>query len=236
MRTLPRLGMGAGSPSGPGRACRSLSGSFGAGGEGPVRRDAHGGICGGEGYAGHAGALPDPSAARLQVPGPALRDEGGMLRPGADGCLPGLDAPLCRERAVQALYGGGLPGGGPAHRGGMGAGGDLGALRHARVAGARTAGRAALPHGGMRRRRAGHVRGGRLRGMHEAAAGIDADVRPAIRNASPCPSWTGAPWGRARPLSFVEPAASMEAASTMGPPRIMIPASSGRASRSRSMV
>lgn len=57
------------------RACRSLSGSFGAGGEGPARRDAHGEICEGECHAEHAGVFPDPSVARLQVPEPALHDE-----------------------------------------------------------------------------------------------------------------------------------------------------------------
>ncbi len=37
--------------------------------------DAHGEICKGECHAEHAGVLPDPSVARLQVPEPALHDE-----------------------------------------------------------------------------------------------------------------------------------------------------------------
>ena len=89
-----------------------------------------------------------------------------------------------------------------------GSDGDFGALRHARVAGVRIAERVVLPHEGMRHGHVGHVCGGRLHGMHEAAAGIDADmrlvsempvlallglVRLGIGVRGPCSSWSSAP-------------------------------------------
>ena len=141
---------------------------------------------------------------------------------GARDALPGFDALLCRKRAVQALYGGGLPGDGPAHRGEVGS-------RRLRGASPRPCSRS--PHSRTRRPPSrGHApwtHVGRVCGVSTvctrplpASTPICAlypkcqflpflDFRaPGCRVRGPCSSWSSGP--------------SMKVASTMEPPRIMI--------------
>ena len=181
-------------PSGreSGHGCPAGSGSRRQGLQRPPRRYAHREVrqreCGME-----QAAVPlDAAAAGPDMPESPLHDEEGVLRLGAHRRLPRLHALLGRERAVQALHRGGLPGDGLPHRWEVRAGGGLGALRRPGASGVRMAEPVVPADEGMGHGHAGHVGGSRLHGMHEAAARIDADVRlEAEMPALPLPGLVG---------------------------------------------
>ena len=146
-----------------------------------------------EGYAEHAGILPGPPVVRPQIPNRRFTMRKGCSTLERTDAL-FLDSTFSPRESVQSrpfMVEGFLATVQRIER--WGTGGDFGALRHACVAGVRIAERVNLPHEGMRHGHVGHVCGGRSTVGARGRCRHRRRYAPCIRNASSCPSWTGAP-------------------------------------------